>query len=618
VRKPAPVIFLTELTVFLFPAKGKEASAVWISGQYRLPRSSAMAEMLHNSTRAEGGQIKHMNTTVYTTAMDEKNVIPGEDGENHGSILPEGEDALSTIRSPEFKERILNRIRGGDDFPATSATVNVITHLTSSDEASLGELGNLILKDYGLTSKILKLVNSVTYMKYGEVTTISRAAILLGMKAIQNMAISMSLFETVRKKRSRYLPDLLSKALYAAAVAQKIAQKIGHLDTEEAFICALFHLFGEILTAYYAPREYATLRTIVDENTAEHGPANIRFAVNELYKSLGKDVALEWGFPQKMIVCMEKAKALEASRKDTVNRLQCICSIANGIAWISENEPDEKRKQTQIKAMFDRFGGPFQDVKGSIGDITTLSGGNFDRYCSIYGIDFEKSAIGKQVLKQPDDATAGNDGQATQPDGVTQPAGLDFSVDLLNGASGPETPPNPDMIFASGLQDVTSAIGDNFELQDIFRIIAETIYRGLQPGGATKVVLLIRNTRLPSLDVRLAMGESASRLREWFKVSITKDQTDVFNVALQQQKDILIRNSASDGAQKLLPHWLARNLAAPAFLMLLPIVVKEKAIGIVYVEGKAEEFEKILPSHLNYVKILHSQAILAIRTKSSA
>ncbi|OPX93216.1 MAG: HDOD domain protein [Syntrophorhabdus sp. PtaB.Bin006] len=559
---------------------------------------------------AEGGQTKHMNTTVCTTAMDEKNATPGEDGKSHGSILPEGEDALSTIRNPEFKERILNRIRGGDDFPATSATVNVITHLTSSDEASLGELGNLILKDYGLTSKILKLVNSVTYMKYGEVTTISRAAILLGMKAIQNMAISMSLFETVRKKRSKYLPDLLSKALYAAAVAQKIAQKIGHLDTEEAFICALFHLFGEILTAYYAPREYSTLRTIVDENTVEHGPANIRFAVNELYKGLGKDVAVEWGFPQKMIVCMEKAKALEANKKDTVNRLQCICSIANDIAWISENEPDEKRKQTQIKAMFDRFGGPFRDVKGSIGDITTLYGGNFDMYCSIYGIDFEKSAIGKQVLKQPDGVIADTGGQATQP---VEP---DFSVDLLNGASGP-TPPNPDMIFVSGLQDVTSAIGDNFELQDIFRIIAETIYRGLQPGGVTKVVLLIRNTRLPSLDVRLAMGESTARLREWFKVSITKDQTDVFNVALQQQKDILIRNSASDGAQTLLPHWLAKNLAAPAFLMLLPVVVKEKTIGIVYVEGRAEEFEKILPSHLNYVKILHSQAILAIRTKSS-
>lgn len=560
-----------------------------------------------------------MNTTVCTTAVHEENTTLEAGGENAESILPEGEDALSTIRSSEFKERILNRIRGGDDFPATSATVNVITQLTSSDEASLGELGNLILKDYGLTSKILKLVNSVTYMKYGEVTTISRATILLGMKTVQNMAISMSLFETIRKKRSAYLPDLLSKALYAAAVAQKIAQKMGHLDTEEAFICALFHLFGEILTAYYAPREYAALRTIVGENnTMEHGSGGIRFAVNELYKNLGKDVALEWGFPQKMIVCMEKAKALETNKRDVMNRLQCICSIANDIAWISENESDEKKKQTQIKAMFDRFGGPFRDVKGSISDITTLSGGNFDMYCSVYGIDFEKSTIGKQVLKQPDNATAGDGGQATQPAGVTQPAGLDFSVDLLTRASGPETPPNPDMIFASGLQDVTSAIGDNFELQDIFRIIAETIYRGLQPGGVTKVVLLIRNTRLPSLDVRLAMGESTSRLREWFKVSVAKNETDVFNLALQQQKDILLRSSASEDVKKLLPHWLSKNFTTPVFLMLLPIIVKEKAIGIVYIEGKTEEFEKILPSHLNYVKILHSQAILAIRTKSNA
>ncbi|OPY75601.1 MAG: HDOD domain protein [Syntrophorhabdus sp. PtaU1.Bin153] len=551
-----------------------------------------------------------MNMTVHTTVLKRESTTEETDEGSGVSILLDEEDALSTIRSPEFKERILNRIRGGDDFPATSATVNVITQLTSSDETSLSELGNLILKDYGLTSKILKLVNSVTYMKYGEVTTISRATILLGMKTIQNMAFSMSLFETVRKKRSKYLPDLLSKALYAAAVAQTIAQKMGRLDSEEAFICALFHLFGEILSAYYAPREYAALRTVLQEKSTAQHPGNIRLAINELYKNLGKEVALEWGFPQKMIVCMDKANVLEANKKDALNRLQCICSIANDIAWISENEEDEKKKETQIKAMLDRFGGPFREVKSNIEDITTLSDSNFNMYCTAYGIDFEKSAIGKQLLKQTD-ATTNSTGQ------IIQPTELDFSVDLLNGTSSHETPPNPDMVFASGLQDITSAIGDKFDLQNIFRIIAETMYRGLQPGGVTKVVLLIRNTTSPSLDVRLAMGESTSKLREWFKVPVAKDQTDIFNMALHQQKDILIRNSASDDARKILPHWLTRNLAAPVFLILLPVVVKEKAIGIVYIEGKAEEFKKILPSHLNYVKILHSQAVLAIKTKSS-
>ncbi|HBA53327.1 MAG TPA: hypothetical protein DCZ04_02420, partial [Syntrophorhabdus aromaticivorans] len=226
----------------------------------------------------EGGRAKRMNTTVDNTAMRGKNATGKADSENMESMFPNEGNPISTIKSPEFKERILNRIRGGDDFPATSATVNVITQLTSSDEASLNELANLILKDYGLTSKILKLVNSVTYMKYGEVTTISRATILLGMTAIQNMAISMSLFETIRKKRSKYLPDLLSKALYAAAVAQTIAQKMGRLDTEEAFICALFHLFGEILTAYYAPREHAALRAIAEEKGTDHGSGGIRFA----------------------------------------------------------------------------------------------------------------------------------------------------------------------------------------------------------------------------------------------------------------------------------------------------------------------------------------------------
>ena len=94
-----------------------------------------------------------MNTTVDNTAMRGKNATGKADSENMESMFPNEGNPISTIKSPEFKERILNRIRGGDDLPDTSATVNVITQLTSSDEASLNELANLILKDYGLTSK---------------------------------------------------------------------------------------------------------------------------------------------------------------------------------------------------------------------------------------------------------------------------------------------------------------------------------------------------------------------------------------------------------------------------------------------------------------------------------
>ena len=98
------------------------------------------------------------------------------------------------------KDRILERIRNGDDFPATSATINLITRLSSANDASITELANIILTDLGLTTKILKLLNSVFYMRFGEVTTISRAIILLGLENLRNIALSLTLFEKLQKK----------------------------------------------------------------------------------------------------------------------------------------------------------------------------------------------------------------------------------------------------------------------------------------------------------------------------------------------------------------------------------------------------------------------------------
>ena len=52
------------------------------------------------------------------------------------------------------------------------------------------------------------------------------------------------------------------------------------------------------------------------------------------------------------------------------------------------------------------------------------------------------------------------------------------------------------------------------------------------------------------------------------------------------------------------------------YIITIPLIVRDKSIGMIYIEGKKEGLTDIMPSHFHYIKILHDQAVIAIRKKS--
>jgi len=56
-------------------------------------------------------------------------------------------------------------------------------------------LTETVLQDYGLAQKLLRLVNTVAFAQRGQVTTISRAVLLLGFERVRSVATGLILFE---------------------------------------------------------------------------------------------------------------------------------------------------------------------------------------------------------------------------------------------------------------------------------------------------------------------------------------------------------------------------------------------------------------------------------------
>src|SRR5665647_3256442 len=103
----------------------------------------------------------------------------GAQGETRALTATQGhvfirQPPMTQNRHPSV-DRLLAAIRKSGEFPAMAKTVGLISSLTSSEATSSGALADTILQDYGLTQKVLRLVNTVAYAQYDEITTVTRA-----------------------------------------------------------------------------------------------------------------------------------------------------------------------------------------------------------------------------------------------------------------------------------------------------------------------------------------------------------------------------------------------------------------------------------------------------------
>ena len=225
-------------------------------------------------------------------------------------LQPSADPRQSTI------DFLLRRMRHKSDFPALSESVGAITRLTSSETQSISDVSNTILKDFSLTNKILRMVNSAYYRQAGggNISTVSRAVVVLGLDAVRNIAITVMLFDHLQNKtNSNQLKDEFVRANLAAVLAKDIGSKISvRAESEQVFICSMFHNLGRLLSQYYFPEESAEIRRLMQQKNCSEDAAALQ-VLGISHEDLGIAIAQTWGFPRLIVNSMRKLPASASS-----------------------------------------------------------------------------------------------------------------------------------------------------------------------------------------------------------------------------------------------------------------------------------------------------------------
>lgn len=132
-----------------------------------------------------------------------------------------------------------------------------IIDLVEDPTSTAQDLHRIITNDPALCSRILKVVNSAFYGLPGQIGSINRGIVLLGLNAVKNIAIATSL--TKLFKGGDLCPgfsarDLWDHSMAVAAASKMIADRAGIGLSDEAFLAGLLHDLG-IMVELQSSRE---------------------------------------------------------------------------------------------------------------------------------------------------------------------------------------------------------------------------------------------------------------------------------------------------------------------------------------------------------------------------
>ncbi|MCP5077783.1 MAG: HDOD domain-containing protein [Psychromonas sp.] len=87
------------------------------------------------------------------------------------------------------------RILAQKEMPAITSVASMLDQFSNDDISSIPHLSKAILHDQGLSSCLLKVANNSQRIAVSKINTVSRAAIVIGIRAVKNICITSKILE---------------------------------------------------------------------------------------------------------------------------------------------------------------------------------------------------------------------------------------------------------------------------------------------------------------------------------------------------------------------------------------------------------------------------------------
>jgi HD-like signal output (HDOD) protein len=184
---------------------------------------------------------------------------------------------------------------------ATLPEVTVRIIKTVEDpRSSAAQLHAIIAHDPALVTRILKVVNSSFYGLPGQIGSIERAIVLLGLNAVKNIAVAASLgalFRGVKLCDGFTVRDLWTHCVAVATTSRHLAREMKLPISDEAFLAGMIHDVGILVGLQTWPQQVQRACQRAKTEDISFCAAE-REAIGVDHQQLGAGLAEQWKFPR--------------------------------------------------------------------------------------------------------------------------------------------------------------------------------------------------------------------------------------------------------------------------------------------------------------------------------
>ncbi|MGX9460536.1 HDOD domain-containing protein [Shewanella sp. A14] len=446
-----------------------------------------------------------------------------------------------------------------EEMPALCSTVRDLEKLAKDDVSSLALLGRSVMHDNALTSRILRVANSAIYNKgINPVSTVSRAAVVLGFDTIRNICITAkllaNLLESHHLTESVYkrLLKLMAQSFQAAMLARMMMNDRDDSLREEVFIASLLYRIGE--SAFWSMggeiTELLDRKLLATDDQTEQSSL-IRSELGTSFPQLTQSIARSWGLGEVLI------KSL-AQPNERMPEIRCIFLADKLSEVVSQPVIDTEelhKRLSQAANMLDISVAEFTEKFIDCSNVTHK-----------LAIEYGAKAI-VSYLPHTEDVLA-------HADAVVEP------VLIRQSNQGYQL---------TKLRQLTHYAVVKTDFNQIIHTALEGMLTGV---GLDRCGVLLLSPSRKLLQPRVMIGDDIDLLKQAFVIELDNPQS-VFTQCVQQKKSIWVNAPTEAECKVQINDALVERFSSNGFL-LAPLAVGAKVLGVFYADrhGSVRTFEQ--------------------------
>lgn len=213
---------------------------------------------------------------------------------------PPSEDQLNeNLSGYQLKQKILKTVQ---DLPPMPQTVLKAREIMADANSSFEELAGVLQMDQAIAAKVIRIANSAYYGLRGKVSSMQHAAVLLGLKTLEELITVAGTGGLLGKELEGYeqnTGDLWQHSLGVAFGSKVIATMKFPALAEDAFTAGLLHDTGKLALDPYILERKDLFRQVLSNGCKSFLHAEKQILGFD-HSEIASEICRKWNIPQQL------------------------------------------------------------------------------------------------------------------------------------------------------------------------------------------------------------------------------------------------------------------------------------------------------------------------------